>query len=72
MRYFDDAVLLAGTLEDEDLQTLIHKIVTVSEENGLSLNISKKYMLTIKTTQDNRRVYVKNQPIERRIPRHNH
>ena len=64
LRYADDTVLLAGT--HEDLQTLINKMVTVSEEYGLSLNISKtKYMLITKTTQDIRRIYVKNQPIER-------
>lgn len=64
LRYADDTVLLAGTLED--LQAIINKIVVISEEYGLSLNISKtKYMLIAKTTQDNRRIYVKNQPIER-------
>lgn len=64
LRYADDTVILAGT--HEDLQTLINRMVTVSEEYGLSLNISKtKYMLITKTTQDNRKIYVKNQPIER-------
>lgn len=36
LRYTDDIVLLAGS--HGDLQTLIHKIVTVSEKLRLSLN----------------------------------
>ena len=58
LRYADDAVLLTGTRGD--LQTLINKIVAVSEEYELSLNIGKtKYMLITKTIQNNCRVYVK-------------
>lgn len=63
LRYADDTVILAGT--HEELQTLINRMVTRSEEYGLSLNISKtKYMLISKTTRNNRKIYVKNQPVE--------
>ena len=48
-RYANDIVILAGT--HEYLQMIINRIVTVSEEYGLSLNISKtKHMLTTKAT----------------------
>lgn len=64
LRYADDTVLLAETLED--LQTIINKIVEVSEEYGLTLNTNKtKYMLITKSTLDNSNMYVKVQPIER-------
>lgn len=64
LRYADDTVILAGT--HEELQTLLDRIVAVSKEYGLSLNINKtKYMLITKATQDNPMVYVENQPIER-------
>ena len=47
-------------------QKLINKIVRISKEYGLSLNIGKtKYMIITKSTQNNCGVYVKNQPVER-------
>lgn len=64
LRYADDTVLLAETLED--LQAIINKIVEVSEEYELTLNTNKtKYMLITKSTLDNSNMYVKDQPIER-------
>lgn len=48
VRYADDTVLTAGT--QEDLQMLLDRMVTVSEEYVLSLNINKiNYMLISKS-----------------------
>ena len=44
LRYADDTVLIAGSIED--LQNILNKVVTPSENLGLHLNARKtKYMV---------------------------
>lgn len=51
LRYADDTVILTRT--HDNLQTLLNRIITVSEEYGRSLKSNKvKYMLMTKTHQD--------------------
>jgi hypothetical protein len=64
LRFADDTVLIAETLEE--LQTLVNKIADCSEEYGLSLNIKKtKFMVISKSTQNVQNLYLHNEIIDR-------
>lgn len=64
LRYADDTVLIAETLQD--LQELIDAVGKTSEEHGLTLNTDKtKFMVITKSTQNIGNIYIHDQPIER-------
>lgn len=57
IRYADDTVLIAETLED--LQCILNKVVAASEENGLTLNVKKtKFMIISKKQQVNGNIFM--------------
>lgn len=64
IRYADDTILMAANLND--LQILVDKVNTSSEELGLSLNVKKtKFMIISKTTQNNSQIHINNHTIEK-------
>lgn len=63
LRYADDTVLVAESAIE--LQDLLDRIVEVSSENGLTLNIQKtKYMIVTKSEQDRTDVFIQGERIE--------
>lgn len=64
IRYADDTILIADSLQG--LQLLIDKVVTISEEYGLKLNVRKtKYMVISKTKNQRTILWADNQVVQR-------
>ena len=64
IRYADDTVLLAETLDD--LQGLLDQVVKTSEKRGLTLNTKKtKFMTITKHQQQPETLWIKGEPVER-------
>ncbi|XP_056635919.1 uncharacterized protein LOC130444665 [Diorhabda sublineata] len=60
----DDTVILAHTIQD--IQQLLNRVNTISENYGLKMNYSKtKFMVISKTSINNVSLSINNQPIER-------
>jgi hypothetical protein len=64
LRYADDTVLIAGSIED--LQKILNKVTTASENLGLNLNARKtKYMVIDKEQNPTNFLRLKNVPLEK-------
>lgn len=64
IRYADDTVLLAETMEG--LQQLLDQIVRTSEEFGLTLNIQKtKYMVITKSRIPVEQLLIEDETVEK-------
>ncbi|KAL4104588.1 hypothetical protein QTP88_019882 [Uroleucon formosanum] len=64
LRYADDTVLIAGSIED--LQKILNKVVTASENLGLNLNAQKtKYMVIDKEQIPTNVLRLKNVPLDK-------
>lgn len=63
LRYADDIVLIASSIED--LQKILNKVVAASENLGLSLNVWKtKYMVIDKEQRLTNVLRFKNTPLD--------
>uniref|UniRef100_A0A8D8SJ40 Craniofacial development protein 2 n=2 Tax=Cacopsylla melanoneura TaxID=428564 RepID=A0A8D8SJ40_9HEMI len=64
IRYADDTVLLAETMED--LQRMLNNVIQASEESGLTLNTKKtKYMIVAKTATPPEDLYAGREKLEK-------
>jgi hypothetical protein len=64
LRYADDTVLIAGSIED--LQKILNKVTTARENLGLNLNARKtKYMVIDKEQNPTNVLRLKNVPLEK-------